>query len=38
MISVMRLLCGATGDYLASEPYCVYEPVARRKELTRVDD
>ncbi len=28
----------ATGDYLEAEPYCVYEPVAWRKDLHRVKD
>lgn len=28
----------ATGDYLEAEPYCVYEPVARRRDLIRVED
>ena len=28
----------ATGDYLEAEPYCVYEPVAWRKDLSRVED
>ncbi len=27
----------ATGDYLEAEPYCIYEPVALRKDLTKVD-
>ncbi len=27
----------ATGDYLAAEPYCIYEPAALRKDLTRID-
>jgi heme b synthase len=41
-----KKLCGgcrarayeATGDYLETEPYCLYEPVARRRDLTSVDD
>jgi len=28
----------ATGDYLEAEPYCVYEPVAWRRDLSRVED
>ncbi len=28
----------ATGDYLEAEPYCVYEPVAQRRNLTKVED
>ncbi len=28
----------ATGDYLEAEPYCIYEPLVRRKNLTRVED
>jgi len=28
----------ATGNYLEAEPYCVYEPVAWRKHLSRVED
>ena len=28
----------ATGDYLEAEPYCVYEPIRRRKYLSRVED
>jgi len=28
----------ATGDYLEAEPYCVYEPVAWRKHLSRVEN
>ena len=28
----------ATGDYLEAEPYCVYQPVAQRRDLTRVKD
>ncbi len=27
----------ATGDYLEAEPYCIYEPAALRKDLTRVN-
>jgi len=27
----------STGDYLEAEPYCVYEPIAWRKDLSRVD-
>lgn len=27
----------ATGDYLEAETYCIYEPAALRKDLTRVD-
>jgi radical SAM protein with 4Fe4S-binding SPASM domain len=38
-----KIICGgcrarayeATGDYLAAEPYCVYEPVAWRRDLTK---
>ncbi len=26
-----------TGDYLEAEPYCIYEPAALRKDLTRID-
>lgn len=26
----------ATGDYLEAEPYCIYEPVALRKDLSKV--
>ncbi|MFC1977079.1 radical SAM protein [Chloroflexota bacterium] len=40
-----RRICGGcrarayetTGDYLEAEPYCIYEPTALRKDLTRVD-
>ena len=28
----------ATGDYLEAEPYCTYEPIAWRKDLSRVED
>ena len=28
----------ATGDYLEAEPYCVYEPIAQRKDLAGVED
>ncbi len=28
----------ATGDFLEAEPYCVYEPMALRKHLSRVED
>lgn len=27
-----------TGDYLEAEPYCVYQPVARPRDLSRVED
>ncbi len=27
-----------SGDYLEAEPYCVYEPVAQRRDLSRVED
>ena len=40
-----KRLCGgcrarayeATGDYLETEPYCIYEPVALQRDLTGVD-
>jgi heme b synthase len=28
----------ASGDYLEAEPYCVYEPAAQRRDLSRVED
>ena len=28
----------ATGDYLEAEPYCIYQPVAKRRDLSRVED
>ncbi len=28
----------ATGDYLEAEPYCVYQPIAQREDLARVED
>ncbi len=28
----------ATGDYLEAEPYCIYEPITWRKDLSRVED
>lgn len=28
----------ATGSYLEAEPYCIYEPAALRKDLTKVND